>query len=284
MLMPLGIGLAAAQAGANYLIGQSNRRNALEDQKKMGKYNLGLELEKFEKTGYDAQVRQMDKAGLSKSLMYSGGSGGGVSGSSVTQGGGPQDGGKVPLSPIDVSGIELQKAQTEKIKAETDGLKGIGDDGSSGSLTRQKFEELLIGNQILDKERRVALETQEVEIKAKNKAALLADSQLKINEAQADKVIAEIGKIANDVVRDNKMVKYANTNTNTNRMALENKITAVLEQRKTAVYTALINQGGGLLRDLIKGGLIDAILKGTKFSKKSGGSMIDPRTSINKKY
>lgn len=97
----------------------------LEGQKELGKFNQGLALETFEKTGYEAQRKQMEKAGLNVGLMYEGGGAGGTTqggqAGNVSGGIAPSGGGEIGMginAIRQMAEIEAIKAQTKKTEAE----------------------------------------------------------------------------------------------------------------------------------------------------------------------
>lgn len=89
----LPLAMLAAQGTANYFgqkagnelqleqQGKLNKQQR-EEQEKLNKYNQGLALDTWEKTGYGAQRKQIEDAGLNVGLMYGSAGGGGT-----TQGG-----------------------------------------------------------------------------------------------------------------------------------------------------------------------------------------------------
>jgi len=140
------------QRGANAIgdmvFGAGENKKQLEQQKKLqdlatgankeiANYNQKLALEMWDKTNYSAQLAQLEKAGLSKSLMYAGGgAGGSTQGAGEVQGvgAGNADGvaqgmmAKAQMAQVE-AGIELTKAQTEKTTAETSNIK-TGEQGT----------------------------------------------------------------------------------------------------------------------------------------------------------
>lgn len=74
-----------------------------------------------------ATIRQLKDAGLSPSLYASGGMDGSIGSTAGAMGGGPA-GMSMPgsaMSPVDISTMELQEAQTRKLNAEADELEGL---------------------------------------------------------------------------------------------------------------------------------------------------------------
>jgi len=110
-------------------IRQQKKLQALEMQgsKEMTDYNSMKQLEMWEKTGYGAQMNQLEDAGLNPALIYGQGGGGGqtaqiaqgkVSGSDAPKGGGEYIG-MASQTPMMVQQMKLLDAQAENIKADT---------------------------------------------------------------------------------------------------------------------------------------------------------------------
>jgi hypothetical protein len=136
----IGLGMQAAGGAAKaFGIGQGYNRQIKQQQKlneqqlkgnkEMADYNHNLQMDLWNKTNYEAQVKKMKEAGINPALMYGGtGSGGttqaiggqGISGGSAQMSGGleMQGMGMLPAQ------IELIKAQTENVKADT-ATKGV---------------------------------------------------------------------------------------------------------------------------------------------------------------
>ncbi len=175
----LSAGQGLANTGMNYWMAQKSREHSKIDQKEMGNFNYGLEMNKWRDTNYGPQMEEMRKAGLNPSMMYGGGGGSGQGATSQTIGGGQQMAGKVEGGGMDIgtmmaqqSMMELQKSQSEKLKAETNKLKGVDTDKTVQEVENLKIsvdkmvEEMgLIGeekkgqewkNEILEIESRVA--------------------------------------------------------------------------------------------------------------------------------
>lgn len=92
-------------------------------QKQMGKYNQQLALDMWEKTNYEAQRKQMEKAGLNVGLMYGGGGAGGGTTStptgSVGAGSAASGSGEIGMGMQAGMQMQLMKAQKENIEADT---------------------------------------------------------------------------------------------------------------------------------------------------------------------
>lgn len=95
-----------------------------EFQKEMADYMLSKDLEKWEKTGVQAQVEQMKKAGLNTALMYGQGGGTGATGVTAPSGGAsmsPVQGNNNVASMMQAAqNQELINAQIDNIKADTE--------------------------------------------------------------------------------------------------------------------------------------------------------------------
>lgn len=108
----------------------------IEGQQKMSNYEQQLALDMWEKTNYEAQRKQLEKAGLNIGLMYAGGGQGGTThgagSGNVTGAHAPTGGGELGMgmqlglqAAMQQATIELTKAQTEKTKAETQKTGGV---------------------------------------------------------------------------------------------------------------------------------------------------------------
>lgn len=116
---------------AKYAMGMSRHNMSMNQQ--MANYMQKLQMKTWNETNYDAQVKQMQKAGLNPALMY--GQGGGSGGSTQSAGGSVQ-GGQNPNQPHMMgigmqtavqalkakSDIELSKAQTRKLDADAENV------------------------------------------------------------------------------------------------------------------------------------------------------------------
>ncbi len=160
--MPIGQGLITAgvglASGALGMIGQRrrerranrNQRNMMnlqyENQSKLNQQGHDLGLKMWNDTGYGAQMKQMDEAGLNPSLMY-GQSGGGGQTAASASGGSAASGGAAQPQPMDIgqhanaamtaSTIQLQKSQADKNTAEAASIRG--EEGTKGASEIQKM-------------------------------------------------------------------------------------------------------------------------------------------------
>ncbi len=254
----MGLMGAAAGAAVNYGISRLNRKNSKDDQKEMANYNYDLEMKKWNETNYDAQGKQMDKAGLSRSLMYGGSGAGGTTPVGTTQGGGSQESGKIPT--MDIAQLSLLKAQEEKLKAETVNIetntgkqgvetKGVGIDNDVKSLS------LSIQNETYDvsieKIEQSLLNMRADEITTKwtgvKTAAqvdnVIADTLLKGDERNLTKEKA-LGIVEGLRLQAEELGRKGNRD--------KQDLHVAEEQMKTYLIGQGINAGGRLLSDLIR--------------------------------
>lgn len=134
----LGAGVGLAQTGINALINkgkarrQHTRQKELMDiqhknQQQLNEQGFDLSKRMWEETNYDAQMGQLDKAGLNPALIYGKG---GAGGTTQAGSGGSASGGQAPMeiaNPIDLANVALMGAQKEKIEAETRNLEAKSD-------------------------------------------------------------------------------------------------------------------------------------------------------------
>lgn len=91
----------------------------IKGQKEMTDYNMAKQLQMWEATGYGAQKKQMEEAGLNPALMY-GMSGGGGQTANVNTG---SVSGQSAAQAESFMGLAMMKAQIENLKAQTDKTK-----------------------------------------------------------------------------------------------------------------------------------------------------------------
>lgn len=159
-------GQGAAQLGkldtaltAQAFAGWSDRRQlrqqgklqaqAIEGQKELADYDQQLAYDMWEKTNYDAQRKQMEKAGLNVGLMYGGGGAGGGS----TAGAGKADGISMASAPaggreleifanmatqakMQQAQIELLRAQTKKTEVEAEKTAGVDTEKAGAEINQ----------------------------------------------------------------------------------------------------------------------------------------------------
>lgn len=149
------MGLMLGNANDNRQYDQQARlqRLQMQGQKEMTDYNYQKQLEMWNATGYGAQVKQLNAAGLNPALLYGKGGGGGqtanISGGNVSGGQAPQGGHEA----IDVAqmGIQLQlqqaqvevmKSQANKNNVEAEKTAGVdtAQTKASTELTQQQYD------------------------------------------------------------------------------------------------------------------------------------------------
>ena len=131
------IGAAAITTGSNIISdifnmgsAESNRRKQVKSQKELTKFNADQQLRLFEETGYGAQVRQMENAGLNPGLIYSQGGKGGDSSLNASSGVDVPYVEKTNMMDIALKSaqVEMLKSQAEKNIADAEKTKGVDTD------------------------------------------------------------------------------------------------------------------------------------------------------------
>ena len=131
------IGAAAITTGSNIISdifnmgsAESNRRKQVKSQKELTKFNADQQLRLFEETGYGAQVRQMENAGLNPGLIYSQGGKGGDSSLNASSGVDVPYVEKSNMMDIALKSaqVEMLKSQAEKNIADAEKTKGVDTD------------------------------------------------------------------------------------------------------------------------------------------------------------
>lgn len=145
-----GAGLASGLADSLDIGGNRKRRKQIEQQQKLtdiqiaankelADYGMGISKEMFEATGYAAQKRQMEEAGLNPALMYGhAGEGGSTlsAGAGTASGSQASDEASMKMARTQAKGMALQlaklkseidinKASAKKLDAEADKTSGI---------------------------------------------------------------------------------------------------------------------------------------------------------------
>lgn len=156
-----GIG-SAVGAGMGLLLGSINDKRQLKQQEKlseqqmrfakqMGDYNQKYQLEMWEKTGFQGQMKQLKAAGLNPGLLYGmSGAGGATTGSSnasVPGGGAPVGGGEA----MGMMGLRMQQQMTEaqvevmKSQANKNNVEAAATAGVDTDLKNKQIESLTQG-------------------------------------------------------------------------------------------------------------------------------------------
>jgi len=187
--------IGAGVSGVGMALKNTQRKQNQQDQKDLmnlqQQNQMGLnrqmqqiEMENWENTNYDAQKKQMEKAGLNPGLMY-GGSGGGSmimdSGS-----GGSAAGGQAQRQDIDTSGLGMQIQQMALLKAQKDNIEA---DTNKKNVEANKLQGVDTGN--VQAETNVKnLQAKNLELENKLRSDGL-DSALYQLKANADKAQSE---------------------------------------------------------------------------------------------
>lgn len=134
--------IGAAMDIGNMQAQKNEGKRNFQRNKEMADYMHDLEMKKWEKTNYKAQVEQMKKAGLNVGLMSGGG---GQPGQSTASAGNPSQNqdmrtGQNMLGIMDLaSQVDLNKASAEKLRAEADNLRGVTRDSTAEDVRGKKF-------------------------------------------------------------------------------------------------------------------------------------------------
>ncbi len=149
-MLGAGMGIASGLVDAFDIGGNRRRRKQIEQQQKLtdmqidankqlADYGMGISKEMFEATGYGAQRRQMEEAGLNPALMYghageggstmstgAGGAGGGMASDEASQkmASTQAQGMALQLAKLK-SEIDINKASAKKLDAEADKTSGV---------------------------------------------------------------------------------------------------------------------------------------------------------------
>lgn len=210
--------------------------------------NHQLQMETWRNTNSSAQVAELKKAGLNVGLMSGGAGAGGVT-TGTQQGGAPTGGGNysdygITSKAMDIgaqaaqqlANIELTKAQTENVKAQTNKTAGIDTEltgmqiqSLSQGIENAKAQEIgtKIDNTLKEVELQVNSETMEETIEAIKYNSRIANKQLEImsNEAKFStetyedkvkllranylKILTDTLKVKSDIKLNDSIIKYA---------------------------------------------------------------------------
>lgn len=283
--MPVQLLGQIAEAGINTALGlalqRHNDQRQLKQQDKLNRQQLGInkeftdyqqskQLEFWEKTGYEGQMREMREHGLNPGLMYGmSGAGGGLAGGTGAQ----VNASKAPAGGQEVIGLQLlgaQKAlleaQTEKTKAET--AKTAGPDTEiataearirklQGQMTSDTYEatygkamaewgKLEAETKKIQAEGNVAYDTQETAIKQREGELIgllmaneLKGEQINLTEAQTEAMIQSIAQKWKDLeIKQGHLDidKFVNDVANSTRLTVESatKVVNMLNIRQIA--------------------------------------------------
>jgi len=195
----LGIGTTLAGMGygeySNERQNRQDRTNAMmqyQNQRNLNKQGHRLQMDMWNKTNYEAQVKHMKEAGLNPALMYGSAGQGGTTGS---QGGGSASKAQAPKAPVmDMSNIlagkqaALLDAQARKTNEEANKISGV----DTGKVNAEIDNLIKLGVNI-------SKEGQNIDAKRKN---IEKDTELK--ETQRF-----IGQINGDWLNENGLSEYS---------------------------------------------------------------------------
>ncbi len=213
-----GFGAAAGMAGTLFGLGLQDKRqkgqNAenrnlmgiqYRNQRNLNQQGSDLQYKMWEKTNYPAQMKMLKEAGLNAGLIYGGQGGGGST--TGSQGGGSAASGSAS-APMDIGGavssgmmssqIELNKAQTEKVKAEAEKISGVDTSESVGRLGKiveetksEKLKQILLEAQKITETQKSGLTLQQA-VKTAEEVSMLSRSN-EIGDETKNTVIEQIG-------------------------------------------------------------------------------------------
>ena len=255
------IGSQAAGAGMGMILGGWNDKRQLKQQgklqelqiagqKEMSDYNYAKQLQMWHDTNYDAQRKELEKAGLNPALMYGMGGGGGTTtgsgGGNVQGGSAPQGGGEIQgmmgmgmQLPMIMAQKELVEAQTKKTEAEEIKTKGADTENVNADTANKILQAV-----VTDYTGREAKETFE-KVKHPNRSI---EAKTYEDEMAARQGVA--GTIY-DLWVDGKL----------EQKSLQEIEEIALKNAKTAAETRNIVKTIDLLEENIKGAKLDNIIK-----------------------
>lgn len=145
----LGIGLAGGiiSDALGMGIGKVNTDRSVEASKEMADYNKNIALDMFNKTGVEAQLRQIENAGLNAGLMYSKGAGGGTTQSNagnVQATSGKSEVGQNIGMALSLANMEadkkLKEAQARNLNVDSDKKEGVDTEVGKGTVNKLQKE------------------------------------------------------------------------------------------------------------------------------------------------
>lgn len=248
----VGTGLGLATAGYNdrrqERLNRKLQAQQLDAAKQMAKYNQQMGLETWEKTGYGAQRRQLQDAGLNVGLMYGQAGGQGTTQTAPGQypgGGANPVGNEIGMGIQSALSMAMLKAQIENTQAdtklkETEAGKKAGVDTQQAEaetgLTLQKTENEKINNALLQYQEKIA----QVETRIKQNTeenAVLAIKQA--NQQAQEDITAQ--RIQNKISRSSadEIIKQLNTASQEQALRIEAQKLGLI---KTTAETQQVEQ------------------------------------------
>lgn len=192
---------AAANEGLGLLFGKARDRRQLKQQgklqelsirgsKELTDYNLGKQLELFEKTGYGAQKSQMQRAGFNPALMY--GMGGGASGTTATQPGATHEAqatqGGQPAEYMGQLGMQLQLLGAQKRNIEADTENKLADAEKKRGIDTDEAQQRIQALQAGIENTKAQTEIAKIEANLKDMEAAVKEATL---EDSIDRIVYE---------------------------------------------------------------------------------------------
>ena len=185
-----------------------------ENQRALNQMGRDIQMDIWNKTNYEAQLKHLKAAGLNPSLMYSKGGQGGVTGG---QSGGSASGGNAAMAPmIDLAALNFARTQAEIKLMESQALKNEVDAGYTAGIktdeTRTNIQ-LLLATVTNTNAKTALTQAEEIGKTLQNKldAATLdtrtktAEEQLKLYKEQVQNAVTQNGILqsqANDLVAE----------------------------------------------------------------------------------
>lgn len=161
-LIGAGMGLILQKHNDRRQINQQRKLTQMQEEanKRMGVFNREQQLQMWKDTNYAPQMKELEKAGLNPGLIYGMGGAGGATtgnpgGAGVSGASAPMGGGEIMGMMMNKAQIDLIKAQTENIKADTTNkpLTGKNIEASTQSITQgiynQRTQQALMQAQTL---------------------------------------------------------------------------------------------------------------------------------------
>ncbi|AXH76119.1 MAG: DNA pilot protein [Microviridae sp.] len=250
----------------------------MEGQRSMTDYNQTKQLEMWEKTGYGAQMKQLEEAGLNPALIYGQGGGGGqtaqIAQGNVSGADAPKGGGEM-MGMVTANNLAMQLAQIENIKADTQN-KLQNTEKSWQETHALEMDNLL--NEIMQNNKPDGSNTEgniheSAAVKAKYQTLLaegIKNEVMKQNIALSD---AQITKMSADIAQKNielaissrrNDIEQQKVNIQKAQMEFETDWGTIIGKGAIGAITGLIgNAGGGIIKK--------AIGKGTKTTVREEG-------------
>lgn len=216
----------------------------IEGQKELTDYNRKSALQMWKDTNYEAQRKEMEKAGLNVGLMYGQGGGGGTTASvpsgnvsaGTAQGNSNESMQGMALmmqQQMTQAQIELTKAQTEKTKVEAEKTAGVDtlNVTADTALKEMNTKNATVQNELGTRSLENALDT----IKA-NRDKAIADSTTAITGANVNATTQkeQIEKIKNEAIQSAVQIGVQKTGIKLNEAQINNMV----EQIKIGKYNA----------------------------------------------